>query len=215
MILLIGVCAILGWRVWKLKKKICVYQAIEKRLGYLSQYDLLSGLQNRNAFMCSMKKREAFCVTVAACDIDGLKIVNDNLGHWAGDRLIRSTADILKKVCPTGTQLFRMGGDEFLAILPGVEETGKLQHALAEQVKLHNETDDDVPLSLSVGITTADNEDVLLEETIRKADYLMYEQKRRGQTYVLTWMKKRCGSALILNRRTYKNERRWKNWKMH
>jgi len=204
---LFGICVALGWWMWKLTQSIREYKAFEQKLSYLSRYDILSGLQNRNAFMCGALKEEWICVTVIVCDIDGLKLVNDNLGHWEGDQLIRRTADILKKVCPAEAQLFRMGGDEFLAILPFVENGEKLQNSLLEQVRLHNDTFNDVPLSLSIGITNSEDKRLPLKEIIRNADYLMYEHKRKGHTYVFDWLQKNCELDILVRRRENKNER--------
>ena len=172
-------CAALAFWVGKLKKTIRSQETEMQALRRLSEYDRLSGLKNRNAFLrCALQEGHA-AVTVLACDIDGLKLVNDTLGHWAGDRLIRRTAAVLREVCPAEAQAFRIGGDEFLLLLP---------QSVLEGVQRHNALYGEIPLSLSVGVASQVAGGGSLEEAVRRADYYMYEQKRDGHEKVLRWL---------------------------
>ena len=172
-------CAVLAFWVGKLKKTIRSQETEMQALRRLSEYDRLSGLKNRNAFLrCALQEGHA-AVTVLACDIDGLKLVNDTLGHWAGDRLIRRTAAVLREVCPAEAQAFRIGGDEFLLLLP---------QSVLEGVQRHNALYGEIPLSLSVGVASQVAGGGSLEEAVRRADYYMYEQKRDGHEKVLRWL---------------------------
>lgn len=184
-------CAALAFWVGKLKKTIRSQEIEMQALRRLSEYDRLSGLKNRNAFLrCALQEGHA-AVTVLACDIDGLKLVNDTLGHWAGDRLIRRTAAVLREVCPAEAQAFRIGGDEFLLLLPqsvsSAQEQQLLQSVL-EGVQRHNALYGEIPLSLSVGVASQVAGGGSLEEAVRRADYYMYEQKRDGHEKVLRWL---------------------------
>ncbi|MCW2950538.1 MAG: diguanylate cyclase and metal dependent phosphohydrolase [Thermoleophilia bacterium] len=95
------------------------------RLASVAGTDNLTGLGNhrslheeiRSQVAAAAKRREAFAVL--ALDLDGLKSVNDNLGHHEGDRLIQQLADGLRATLPPGAQAYRIGGDEFIATLPG------------------------------------------------------------------------------------------------
>ena len=184
-------CAALAFWVGKLKKTIRGQETEMQALRRLSEYDRLSGLKNRNAFLrCALQEGHA-AVTVLACDIDGLKLVNDTLGHWAGDRLIRRTAAVLREVCPAEAQAFRIGGDEFLLLLPQsvpAEREQQLQQSVLEGVQRHNALYGEIPLSLSVGVASQVAGGGSLEEAVRRADYYMYEQKRDGHKKVLSWL---------------------------
>ena len=184
-------CAALAFWVGKLKKTIRSQETEMQALRRLSEYDRLSGLKNRNAFLrCALQEGHA-AVTVLACDIDGLKLVNDTLGHWAGDRLIRRTAAVLREVCPAEAQAFRIGGDEFLLLLPQsvpAEREQQLLQSVLEGVQQHNALYGEIPLSLSVGVASQVAGGGSLEEAVRRADYYMYEQKRDGHEKVLRWL---------------------------
>ena len=184
-------CAVLAFWVEKLKKIIRRQEAEMQALRKLSEYDRLSGLRNRNAFLRRAAHTERSAVTVLACDIDGLKLVNDTLGHWAGDRLIRRTAAVLREVCPAAAQAFRIGGDEFLLLLPqsvSAEQEQLLLQGVLEGVQRHNALYGEIPLSLSVGVASQVAGGGSLEEAVRRADYYMYEQKRGGHEKVLRWL---------------------------
>ena len=183
-------CAVLAFWVRKLKKTIQSQEIEMKALRRLSEYDRLSGLKNRNAFLRCAAKEGDGAVTVLACDIDGLKLVNDTLGHWAGDYLIRRAATVLREVCPEDAQVFRIGGDEFLLLLPqfvSFEQERQLSQSVLEGVRRHNEHYGEIPLSLSVGVASQVSGGSL-EEAVRRADYYMYEQKRDGHEKVLRWL---------------------------
>ena len=184
-------CAALACWVGRLKKRLRQQEDKIEFLRQLSEYDRLSGLKNRNAFLrCAAQEGHA-AVTVLACDIDGLKLVNDTLGHWAGDRLIRRTAAVLREVCPAEAQAFRIGGDEFLLLLPqsvSAEQEQLLLQGVLEGVQRHNELYGEIPLSLSVGVASQVAGGGSLEEAVRRADYYMYEQKRDGHEKVLHWL---------------------------
>lgn len=174
--------------VLRLKKQLKTCQKIELELRYRSEYDFLSGLKNRNAFAQYIQGIEDKPITVVACDIDCLKIINDTFGHWAGDQLIRKTAYLLKKVTPPDSVIFRMGGDEFLVIMPyndSFAQTQKINDLVKEQVFILNQKQDCVPLSLSIGIANKTSDTISLADAIKQADMLMYEQKRICRERVL------------------------------
>ena len=156
----------------------------ERRLEYLSMNDQLTGLSNRARFEDEMHRLEVsrgseYPITILAADIDGLKLVNDTMGHERGDRLIRAAADILRKTLRRSDLLARIGGDEFAAILTRTAEaeTLRISSRLRELLRRYNEQNPDLPLSLSAGMATADRPGRPLEETLRMADGLMYRDK--------------------------------------
>ena len=159
---------------------------IEQELRYYGEYDILTGLKNRNGFAKSTQNLQWENMTVLVCDIDGLKIINDTLGHWAGDQLIKNAAEMLQGICASEQWLFRMGGDEFLMLLPErTKEQGlEVYSRLKEQIK-DNQKTEKLSLSLSIGVATGRAEsDNSLTDIIQQADSEMYQEKRRYQERV-------------------------------
>ena len=94
----------------------------EKKIGILrqkSERDALTGLKNRMAFaaVANMVEEGGKEATILVCDIDGLKWINDTMGHHIGDEVIRKAAGALIACCPNGAQIFRMGGDLFSPLM--------------------------------------------------------------------------------------------------
>lgn len=150
----------------------------------LATTDFLTGLRNRNAFEVAagnLKGSRALAdLSVIAVDLDGLKRVNDERGHQAGDAYIRDCARALLAVIPKQGAVYRVGGDEFAAVVPTCdkEEIQRLLQALADWVARENETAQ-VPLAYSVGYAMGDPaQDWTLYSTLDRADAMMYENKR-------------------------------------
>ena len=106
-------CAALAFWVGKLKKTIRSQETEMQALRRLSEYDRLSGLKNRNAFLrCALQEGHA-AVTVLACDIDGLKLVNDTLGHWAGTGLFAGRRQCCGRYAPLKHRPFALAAMSF------------------------------------------------------------------------------------------------------
>jgi PAS domain S-box-containing protein len=97
----------------------------EERLRYMSTHDTLTGFYNRTFFEEELQRlatQRIVPVSVIMVDVDGLKEVNDTLGHAAGDKVLRQTASVLLSVFRAEDIVARIGGDEFVVILPGAEQ---------------------------------------------------------------------------------------------
>ena len=155
----------------------------EDKLRYIGLHDSLTGLNNRTYFEEEIERMEIngiFPVSVLMSDVDGLKQVNDELGHTVGDDLLQKAARILKKSLRGDDIVARIGGDEFVALMPNSDQNA-LHHVLSRintNVSLENEQGNNpFVLSLSVGGYTCTQRGEL-REAIKLADERMYETKR-------------------------------------
>ena len=145
------------------------------QLTRLSSVDLLTGLYNRNklnTYMAGVLESKKSPIGLVFLDINGLKKVNDQEGHLAGDDLIKRAAKTLNAVFG-GNDIFRVGGDEFVVILIGIEEKQITEYL----DKLHQESDkNNVSFAAGYAITenTAD-----IEKALKEADFNMYKDKRK------------------------------------
>ncbi len=156
----------------------------EQKLRRASFHDQLTGLYNRFFFefeMERLKKEGRGPLGILVCDVDGLKLVNDTLGHAAGDDLLRSVAWVLRRSLREQDLLFRIGGDEFVAFLPEMEESGVsgVQQRIDHVVQEHNERTLALPLFISCGWSWRHESPLPLETMFREADDAMYSLKSR------------------------------------
>jgi len=140
-------------------------------------------LKNRNSFARAAQKIEKTDnkVTVMVCDIDGLKFINDTLGHVAGDQIIQKAAEVLKMSLPTEADIFRIGGDEYLAIIEDVlseQQISGINCKIHQQIERYNATRPAVPLSMSWGNAHSTSKIHTFWEVVKEADYAMYKKKR-------------------------------------
>ncbi|MBC7335258.1 MAG: diguanylate cyclase, partial [Clostridia bacterium] len=126
-----------------------------------------------------LEKDHLFPVSFVICDLDGLKTVNDALGHERGDEMLRRAARVIAACVRASDVVARVGGDEFVVILPGADR--KAAEAVAERILEEAERDNldhpDLPLSLSVGAATAEDASLPLRQIYKEADDAMYRDK--------------------------------------
>jgi diguanylate cyclase (GGDEF)-like protein/PAS domain S-box-containing protein len=161
---------------------------MEGELRSLSLRDDLTGLYNRRGFIAlatqelKMADRLKKGIFVLYADLDGLKSINDTLGHKEGDKAIKETAIILNKTFRNSDIIGRIGGDEFVIIPIGTagDNLEVITSRLQKNIDIQNETiDRTYKLSLSVGIAYYDPKNPLtIDELLTLADAGMYEQKR-------------------------------------
>ncbi|WP_243373490.1 sensor domain-containing diguanylate cyclase [Microvirga solisilvae] len=154
----------------------------EAYLEYLGKHDVLTKLYNRSFYVDELNRLERkgpLPVTVIIIDLNGLKMANDQLGHAAGDALLRRAGEVLSKAVDKPRCAARIGGDEFALLLPGTDERdGKLVlESIENLLEVNNQFYTGLPLSFSMGLATSEPGE-RLEAIVRRADLLMYEAKR-------------------------------------
>lgn len=155
----------------------------EAYLEFLGKHDVLTKLYNRSFFVEELNRLERKGirpVTVVVADLNGLKNANDQWGHAMGDALLRRAGEVLGKAVDKPSCVARIGGDEFVFVLPGVDADGGqlVMEEVRNLTEVNNQFYPGVPLSFSMGTATASSSD-RLEDAVRRADLLMYEEKRR------------------------------------
>lgn len=153
-----------------------------QQLEYFSMHDQLTGLYNRNYFeeeLRRLSKSRDYPITMISVDVNGLKMINDTMGHDQGDRLLKAAAEVLTRSLRGSDVLARIGGDEFAAILlhAGDKIAEKVLERIKSNVRFYNEQFSDLYLSLSMGAATAESSGTSFTELFKQADDLMYRDK--------------------------------------
>ncbi len=156
---------------------------VEERLKYLSFHDQLTGVYNRTYFENEIKrlnKSREYPITIISMDVEGLKIVNDTLGHKRGDEILKLSTRLLQESLRESDILARTGGDEFVALLPGTDFPAgeKIVSRITAGIEQYNlQTPTEIPLGISIGLSCAENAGRDLATVFKEADDLMYRDK--------------------------------------
>lgn len=166
--------------------------ATNRSLAHQATHDPLTGLYNRRGTLELLDQMLAELsddhpVGLLFCDLDRFKAVNDALGHRGGDRFISIIADRLARSLEPGSVAGRMGGDEFVVVMPGLDIRGAAQIAsrlvgvLAQPVYAEGR---EVPSSVSIGVAAAPAHGVAASELLRHANAALYRAKASGRNRV-------------------------------
>ena len=178
-----------------IKQDVTERKQQEQQLSYMATHDPLTGLPNRRVLEDSLRRSVARADRGALCsllfmDLDNFKLVNDTLGHTAGDQVLYTLTRLLQNMLRNGDLLVRFGGDEFAVLLEGVsaEEVHIIAERMRREVEEHRFTVDDqnFHLTLSIGLVIVDGEyspGVILSQ----ADTAMYMAKEQGKNRVVVY----------------------------
>jgi diguanylate cyclase (GGDEF)-like protein/PAS domain S-box-containing protein len=167
----------------------------EDTVRHMAYHDALTGLPNRALLedrltvALAQSQRSGQPFAVVSVDIDRLKLVNDTLGHAAGDELLRSMAERLQHITRDSDTVARVGGDEFILLMPGGGRgTGsatigtKILESFRRPFNIEGR---EVHASPSIGISVYPDDGDSPEELLRNADAAMYKAKRQGNGFQL------------------------------
>ena len=155
----------------------------EAYLEYLGRHDSLTRLRNRAFYteeLNRITRKGPWPLSVLTIDLNGLKTVNDNQGHAAGDSMLRRAGEVLASAAQGKTFCAaRIGGDEFTVLLPGSDErvAVNLQERIESMVELNNQFYPGQKLSMAIGRSVAGSA-VEVEKALHEADQAMFEAKR-------------------------------------
>jgi len=152
-------------------------------LAAQARRDPLTSLPNRLALSELLQSLDGDDVSLCFIDLDNLKVVNDGLGHGAGDKLLVSVTEALLAVAGAGT-VTRFGGDEFVVVhtdLGGIDQASELAQVLLAAIEDVRVPDVPTRLSASIGVAWTRIDDLDPEDLIKDADTAMYDAKRRGR----------------------------------
>ncbi|MGZ8476006.1 MAG: diguanylate cyclase, partial [Candidatus Limnocylindria bacterium] len=187
----------------------------------LSRTDPLTGLFNRSQLFVTLEQEvsrtrrsdRGFCVLMI--DLDGLKAVNDSLGHLRGDDVLRALGNVIRHSIRTVDSAYRYGGDEFVVVLPETDIVGAF--VVAEKIRagaedlamslVTNLAGPDQVTSVSIGLVSHPEDGLSAEELMTAADRAMYQAKMLGKNQISG--NPRARPALMARRSGSEAQREW------
>jgi diguanylate cyclase (GGDEF)-like protein len=181
---------------WQLASSVA---AQREELRHQAFHDTLTGLANRALFYdrlshaLELHQRDLRPIALLFCDLDDFKMINDTLGHAAGDQVLIAVAERLRAATRTSDTVARLGGDEFAILVEDggdpEEVSARLLVAISKPVPIGTRQ---VPVRASIGITAVEipHTDTDIQDLLKQADVAMYAAKRAGKATYVTWTAK-------------------------
>lgn len=169
-------------QVVALVRDITERKQAELELEHRTYHDSLTALYNRYYVECALQdldERGVVSMGIIIGDVNGLKIVNDSLGHSAGDTLLKKAATVLQEACPASAIVGRWAGDEFVVVVEGAGER-ELETICSRIGQLSREAADiPVPLNMALGYAARQSSDEAPTDVLTQAEDAMYRHKSR------------------------------------
>lgn len=164
----------------KVKERTIELEKINEEVIYLSYHDQLTGLYNRRYFDEELRRIDTdgnYPLTIIMADVNGLKLLNDSLGHAMGDELIKKAANIITMVCGKNGVVARIGGDEFVILLPSTGSV-EVESILGDiKSKAAGEKVGFAEISIAFGYEVKTHKGEQIENILKKAEDNMYKTK--------------------------------------
>ena len=163
-----------------LSRDITEYKHREEEIKFLSYHDQLTGLYNRRFYEEELKRLDTkrnLPISIIMSDVNGLKIINDSIGHVMGDELLKKVSQAISNGCRADDIIARLGGDEFVILLP------KTDHSQVEQIigrineLLKIEKVGNLDISVSFGFEVKNEEQEDIRDITKNAEDKMYKHK--------------------------------------
>ena len=182
----------INWSVMRHRVRRLLYTAeTERKIKHLAYHDTLTGLPNRLLFMDRMDQAISRAMrtdgkfTLLFIDIDNFKVINDSMGHEAGDKLLTAVTSRLQQTLRRSDSIARLGGDEFTVILENISDpedtifvANNLLEVLAEPIAINNRK---VCIGASIGVAIYPHDGKSFGMLLKNADIAMYRAKERGR----------------------------------
>lgn len=175
---------------WKIGRLTLSLATSEHHNLFLAMHDTLSGLANRlqfnRALEGALENLPNLPFTLIQCDLDHFKKVNDTLGHAAGDTVIQSVAKRLTQIVGEEGLVGRVGGDEFVVLLPGSNERAHIKHIANQMIAdicipIETDSGEMAQVGISLGIAFAPVNGITSETIMAAADNALYIAKEQGR----------------------------------
>ncbi len=197
----------INWSVLKNRvARLLQTVAAERKIRHLAYHDTLTGLPNRLLFSDRIDQAICRCqrsntqFALFFIDLDRFKIINDSMGHEAGDALLKAVTERLKNSVRKSDTLARLGGDEFTLILENLQQAdtvaSKAQHLLdilSKPITIHGR---DVCVEGSIGVSLYPDDGENFGDLLKNADTAMYEAKQSGRNTVRFYTQEMSSAAL-------------------
>ncbi|MCR9192128.1 MAG: diguanylate cyclase [Gammaproteobacteria bacterium] len=181
-----------GLLIMSIIRDVTEHRVLEKKLQYLAEHDVLTGLINRSMFKdrvthaIALSKRNQQHMALFFIDLDGFKEINDAKGHAVGDALLQVVANRLLQNLRESDSIARIGGDEFVMLLAEIKQS-KIVYEMADKIlsffkePFHLEGDGDINVTASIGVAVYPHDGDNYEALLKKADLAMYDAKKQGK----------------------------------